>query len=178
VTAILEPPTATATATGLPAPTGSPAPALAPARRPRPALPPVVPPAAPVRAPEGRQPREKRVLTAAGVRLVGAVLVAVYVVGLLLEPAANGPAPVLSLAEQIVGTVMTFLLVGALAGFVRGRRWALPTALAFSALEAVNVALCPATGHHVIGWWWYAQVGLVAVMVALPALVLARTRAG
>jgi hypothetical protein len=117
-------------------------------------------------------------LTPTAVRLVGAALVALYVLGLVLEPAANGPEPVLSLAEEIVGTVMTFLLVAALAGFARGRRWALAAALAFSALEAVNVALCPATGHHVIGWWWSAQVGIVAVMVALPALVLARTRAG
>jgi hypothetical protein len=176
MTAILEPPTVTAT--------GSPAPAPAPAARPRPVLPPVIPPpAAPPREPEAREPeaglaRVKRTLTPTGVRLIGAALVALFAVALLIEPAPDGPEPVLSLAENIILTVMQVLMVVGLAGFVRGRRWALLPSLGFSALMAVNVALCPATGHHQLGGWWFGQVVIGAVMVALPALALTRTRAG
>jgi hypothetical protein len=169
MTAILEPPTVTAT--------GSPAPA--PAARPRPVLPPVIPPpAAPPREPEAREPRVKRTLTPTSVRLVGAALVALFVAALLIEPAPDGPEPVLSLAEQIIFTVMQVLMVVGLAGFVRGRRWALLAGLGFSSLLAVNIALCPTTGHHQLAGWWFGQVAIGAAMVALPALALARTRAG
>jgi uncharacterized membrane protein AbrB (regulator of aidB expression) len=112
------------------------------------------------------------------VRLIGAALVALFTIGYVVEPAANGPEPVLSTTAEILGTVMTFLIVAALVGFLRGRRWALPTSLAFGGLMAVNVALCPTTGHHELAGWWFTQVGVVAAMIALPALALARTRAG
>jgi len=170
MTAILEPPTATAT--------GSPAPAPAPALRPRPVLPPVIPPAAPTAEPAARGPREKRVLTPTGVRMLGAVLVGLFAVEQLLYPTVDGELPPLTAVQEVVVTVMTLLMLGTLAGFLSGRRWALPAAVAFSAAEAVNVGLCPVTGHHVLGWWWYVQVAVTVAMVVLPAVVLGRTRAG
>jgi hypothetical protein len=169
MTAILEPPT---TATESPAPVVRQQPVLPPA------APPPVAPAPRPREPEAREPRVRRTLTPTGVRLIGAALVALFTVGYVVEPAPDGSEPALSLTAQVLGTVMTVLLVAALVGFLRGRRWALPTSLAFGGLMAVNVALCPTTGHHELAGWWFAQVGVVAAMIALPALALARTRAG
>jgi hypothetical protein len=169
MTAILEPPTTA---------TESPAPVV----RPQPVLPPVVPPpAAPVpgpREPEASEPRVLRTLTPNGVRLIGAALVALFTLGYVVEPTPDGPDPVLSTTAEILGTVMTILIVASLVGFLRGRRWALPTSLGLGGLMAVNVALCPSTGHHELAGWWFAQVGIVAAMIALPAVALARTRAG
>lgn len=169
MTAILEPLT---TATETPAPVV----------RPQPVLPPVSPPrAAPApgpREPGAREPRVLRTLTPTGVRVIGAALVTLFTIGYVVEPAPDGPDPVLSTTAEVLGTVMTILMVAALVGFLRGRRWALPTSLAFGGLMAVNVALCPTTGHHQLAWWWFAQVGVVAAMIALPAVALARTRAG
>jgi hypothetical protein len=169
MTAILKPPTTA---------TESPAPVV----RPQPVLPPVAPPPAASAPgpgePEACEPRGLRTLTPTGVRLIGAALVALFTIGYVVEPAADGPEPVLSTTAEILGTVMTFLIVAALVGFLRGRRWALPTSLAFGGLMAVNVALCPTTGHHELAGWWFTQVGVVAAMIALPALALARTRAG
>src|SRR5829696_4384143 len=125
--------------------------------------------------PPAAEPRQKRVLTATGVRVLGAVLVTLFTVEQLLYPSVAGDPPPLTAGQAFVVTVMTLLMLGALAGFVAGRRWALPTALAFSVAEAVNVVLCPATGHHVIGWWWYAQAAVTGVMIALSGLALART---
>jgi peptidoglycan/LPS O-acetylase OafA/YrhL len=169
MTAILEPPTVT---TGSPAPVVRRQPVLPPAPEaatPPPPAPPPAPPAA---------PREKPVLTPTGIRLLGAAMVALFVLGVVIEPAADGPQPVLSLAEEIIATVMTLFMVGALAGFLRGRRWALGPALGFGGLLAVNVALCPTTGHHQLAGWWFGQVVIGAAMVALPAAALLRTRAG
>lgn len=167
MTAILEPPTVTAP------------PSPAPAVRPRPVLPPVAPPpAAPEREPEAREPGGRRTLTPTGVRLVGAALVALFVLAYVIEPAPDGPEPVLSMAEEILFTAMTVLMVAALAGFLRGRRWALSAGLGFSGLMVASIALCPATGHHELAAWWFGQVVIGAAMVALPAAALARTRAG
>ena len=117
-------------------------------------------------------------LTPTGIRLLGAAMVALFVLSVVIEPAADGPQPVLSLAEEIIATVMTLLMVGALAGFLRGRRWALGPALGLGGLLAVSVALCPTTGHHQLAGWWFGQVVIGAAMVALPAAALLRTRAG
>jgi hypothetical protein len=176
MTAILEPPTVTATEAPAPTPAVRPQPVHEPVREP--VREPVVhPPAAPPSG-EAREPRMLRTLTPTGVRLIGAAMVALFTIGYLIEPAPDGPRPVLSLAEEIVSTVMTIFMVAALAGFLRGRRWALLPGLGFAGLLAVNIALCPATGHHQLGAWWFGQVVIGAVMVALPALALARTRAG
>jgi hypothetical protein len=64
------------------------------------------------------------------------------------------------------------------AGFAMGRRWALRVGLAFAGIGAVNIAMCPAAGHHVIGGWWYGQVAAGAAMLLLPALALVRRGRG
>ena len=176
MTAILEPPTVTATGAPAPAPAVRPQPVREPVRqqvRPPGVRPPVAPPSE-----EAREPRVQRTLTPTGVRLIGAALVALFTIAYLIEPAPDGPRPVLSLAEEIISTVMTIFMVAALAGFLRGRRWALLPALGFGGLLAVGVALCPTTGHHQLAAWWFGEVVIGAAMVALPALALARTRAG
>ena len=170
MTAILEPPVVT---TGVPEAAAPAAPRLAAPRLEPPVAPPPAPPAAPEPA-----PRMKRVLTPTGLRLLGAALVGLFVLGVVIEPPADGPQPVLSLAEETIATAMTLFMVAALAGFLRGRRWALWPALGFGGLLAVNVALCPTTGHHELAGWWFGQVAIGAAMVALPALALLRTRAG
>jgi hypothetical protein len=152
MTAIVEPPTATSE---------SPAPAV-PSQR--------------VASPPPAAPPAKRVLTPTGVRLLGAVLVALFAVASVVEPAPDGPEPVLTATEQFILLGMAYTVVAALAGFLLGRRWALQAALVFSGLMGVGVALCPTTGHHVVGGWWFTQVAATAAMIALPALALARTR--
>jgi|SRR5918995_16524 hypothetical protein len=172
MTAILEPPTTT----GPPVadPVTRPLPPVLPAA----SAPPVLPDPPVAAPPEPREPRARRVLTAMGIRQLGAAMVALFTLEQLLYPTVPGDPPPLTAVQSVVVTVMTVLMLGALAGFVSGRRWALPTALAFSVAEAVNVGLCPVTGHHVIGWWWYAQAALVGVMVVLSGWALTRTRAG
>jgi hypothetical protein len=171
MTAILEPPTVT---------TGSPAPAARPQPVPPPAAPltsrPPAAPAPPVlMAPE---PREKRVLTPTGIRLVGVAMLAMIVAAELLQPAADGAEPVRPVWLETLYTVQTLALLAAAAGFLLGRRWALGSAVLVSGIGAFNVAMCPATGHHVVAGWWFGQVALSAALLALPAAALLRTRAG
>lgn len=136
-------------------------------------------------APAGRRPSRARVLLTAkpvlpptGVRLMGLALVALFWAALELEPAADGTNPTVTGWIAVLGTVQTIALLAGVAGFAMGRRWALWAGVAFSGIGAVNIAMCPASGHHVISGWWYGQVAIGAVMLLLPALGLTRTRPG
>jgi hypothetical protein len=166
VTAILEPPT---TARVEPAPVGVAFPQPAPA--PAPVLPPPV-----AAAPRKRERRPRPVLTGTAIRLAGAALVGLFVLVMEVEPPADGPEPVPSATAQLLATAILFVMVAAIAGLARGRRWSLWPALGIGGLLAVDVGLCPASGHHVIAGWWFVQVAATAVMVALPAAGLALTR--
>lgn len=163
MTAILEPPT-----------TAPVEPTAVPARL---TAPPVEPP--PVRtrsAPPPRGRRQRPVLTATGIRILGGAVIALSVFGDLLAPTADGPQPTPSGWVELLATGYVLLMLAALAGFVLGRRWALGPALAFGALYALDVALCPVTGHHQIGAWWYGQVAVAAAVLLLPAAALVGTR--
>jgi hypothetical protein len=166
MTAILEPPT---TAPVEPAVPPKPAPV-------DPAIVPVRPAPVATRSQPPRAPRTRPVLTPTGIRVLGGVLVALSVFGDLLAPTADGPRPELSGWVQLLAIGYVTVLMAALAGFALGRRWALGPALAFGALYALDVALCPATGHHQIGAWWYGQVAVGAVLLLLPVAALAGTR--
>ncbi len=167
MTAILEPDTA-------PAPAPAPAPAVAPAARPVPAP----APAAAAREPrEPREPGARRVLTATGIRLVGAAMLALIIAADLLAPAADGAEPVRPVWLETLYTVQTLALLAAAAGFLLGRRWALSAGVLVSGIGAFNVAMCPASGHHVVAGWWFGQVALSVALLALPVWALLRGRA-
>jgi hypothetical protein len=127
-------------------------------------------------APPPRAPRTRPVLTPTGIRVLGGVLVALSVFGDLLAPTPDGPRPEPSGWVALLAAGYVTVLLAALAGFALGRRWALGPALAFGALYALDVALCPVTGHHQIGAWWYGQAAVGAVLLLLPAAALVGTR--
>lgn len=163
-----------------PAPAGAPAPAAAPGAAPArqaATAPPVLPPPV-LAAPEPREPRARRVLSATGIRLVGAAMLALIIVSDLLMPAADGAEPVRPVWLETLYTIQTVALLAAAAGFLLARRWALRSAVLVAGIGAFNVAMCPAVGHHVVAGWWFGQVALAAALLALPAAALWRTRAG
>jgi hypothetical protein len=134
--------------------------------------------AAPLRTRE-RRSREWRVefspLTA---RLAGLLMLVGFVVATAVEPAANGPQPVLPFWADALATVTLVVLLGCWASLAAGRRSGLRLGVvAGSGLVAMAVS-CPAVDHHVIAGWWWAQLAVSVGIVLLSAGLLAATRPG
>ena len=143
----------------------------APARPPAP-----VTQAAPVRPPA--PPRVRQVLSTRGVRLFGAAMIALYALGVAVQPAPNGPQPVAPWWADALNTVAFFGLLTVFAGSIAGRRWSLWTGLVTGASLLALSASCPLEGHHEIAAWWFVQMAVAAAMTVLPATLLRRTQAG
>jgi hypothetical protein len=193
MTAILEPQSAQV---GEKAPEAvRPVPPAPPVTRPAPARPSVIRPA-PVRSPVTRPaperlpatqaaparppapPRIRPVLSTRGVRLFGAAMIALYALGVAVQPAPNGPQPVAPWWADALNTVTFFGLLTVFAGSIVGRRWSLWTGLVTGASLLALSASCPLEGHHEIAAWWFVQMAVAAAMTVLPATLLRRTQAG
>jgi hypothetical protein len=171
MTAILEPQSAQVDETvervpvaAAPAPVAEAAPARPPAQ------------AAPVRPPA--PPRVRQVLSSRGVRFFGAAMIALYTLGVAVQPAPDGPQPVAPWWADALNTVAFFGLLTVFAGAIAGRRWALWTGLVTGASLFTLSASCPVEGHHEIAAWWFVQMAVGVAMTVLPATLLRRTQAG
>ena len=166
-------------------PVTRPAPARPSVNRPAPVRPSVTRPAAerlpvtqaaPARPPA--PPRVRRVLSTRGVRLFGAAMIALYALGVAVQPAPNGPQPVAPWWADALNTITFFGLLTVFAGSIVGRRWSLWTGLVTGGSLLALSASCPAEGHHEIAAWWFVQMAVAVVMTVLPATLLRRTQAG
>jgi hypothetical protein len=166
-------------------PVTRPAPARPSVIRPAPVRPPVTRPAperlpathaAPARPPA--PPRIRRVLSTRGVRLFGAAMIALYALGVAVQPAPNGPQPVAPWWADALNTVTFFGLLTVFAGSIVGRRWSLWTGLVTGGSLLALSASCPAEGHHEIAAWWFVQMAVAVAMTVLPATLLRRTQGG
>jgi hypothetical protein len=166
-------------------PVTRPAPARPSINRPAPVRPSVTRPAperlpvtqaAPARPPA--PPRVRQVLSTRGVRLFGAAMIALYALGVAVQPAPNGPQPVAPWWADALNTITFFGLLTVFAGSIVGRRWSLWTGLVTGGSLLALSASCPAEGHHEIAAWWFVQMAVAVVMTVLPATLLRRTQAG
>jgi hypothetical protein len=132
--------------------------------------------AAPVRPPA--RPRVRPVLSARGVRLFGAAMIALYALGVAVQPPANGPQPIPPWWADALNTVAFFGLLTVFAGAIAGRRWSLWTGQVTGASLLALSASCPIEGHHEIAAWWFVQMAVAVAMTVLPATLLRRTQAG
>ena len=120
----------------------------------------------------------RQVLSTRGVRLFGAAMIALYALGVAVQPAPNGPQPVAPWWADALSTVVFFGLLTVFAGSIAGRRWSLWTGLVTGAGLLAMSASCPLEGHHEIAAWWFVQMAVAAAMTVLPATLLRRTQAG
>jgi hypothetical protein len=132
--------------------------------------------AAPARPPA--PPRVRRVLSVRGIRFFGAAMIALYALGVAVQPAPNGPEPVAPWWADALNTVAFFGLLTVFAGTIAGRRWSLWTGLVTGASLFALSASCPLEGHHEVAAWWFVQMAVGAAMTVLPATLLRRTQAG
>jgi len=182
MTAILEP---ADTQTAAPAPAVRPVAAAPAAPAPKAPAPAAAAPAAqapkapaPASAPQRRAPRQHtaRLLTDTGVRVLTAVMIGLFTLGVAVQPAPDGPEPSAPLYADLLNGVVSVGLLVLLAGGLLARRWSLTAGLVTGAGLLTLSALCPASGHHEVAAWWFVQMGVGVAMTALPAGVLARTQ--
>ncbi|HVE29681.1 MAG TPA: hypothetical protein VNC80_06425 [Mycobacteriales bacterium] len=105
-------------------------------------------------------------------------MIALYALGVAVQPAPNGPQPVAPWWADALNTITFFGLLTVFAGSIVGRRWSLWTGLVTGGSLLALSASCPAEGHHEIAAWWFVQMAVAVVMTVLPATLLRRTQAG
>ncbi len=144
-----------------------------------------VPPAAPGAAgtaqprtePTQPVPARRPVLSARAARLAGLLMFAGFVAAVLIEPAPDGPQPVLPVWVDLIATATLVALLGCWAALAAGRRSGLRLGAVAGVGLVGQVALCPALDHHVLAGWWWVQLAVGVGIAALSIGLLARTRA-
>ena len=98
------------------------------------------------------------------------------IVGMALEPQPADPTAAPSALVELASLALFVALVGtAIAAGVRHRAAAVGGVVT-GVLTATFSITCPVSGHHAIGLWWFAQLGIVIAMLAVSATALLHTR--
>ena len=151
------------------APAGTFEPPTAPTRR---------PPARPLRPAPTPRPRSEAPdeLPSRWAAALGVGWPLAFMAYIALQPAPADPdAPVPALIE-LASLGLYFALVStAIAAGIR-HRGAAVGGLVTGLLAITFTVTCPVSGHHTLGLWWFAQLSVVTVMLALSAVALARIR--
>jgi hypothetical protein len=153
---------------------------IPPATEPTPDVSPAQPTPAPVRRPAqaspSSQPQALGQLSDRWAAVLGIGWPLAIVASMALEPTPADPgAPVPVLAE-LANLGLLFALVGtAIAAGVRHGAAAVGGVV--TGLLVVSLAIaCPVSGHHAIGLWWFAELGILTAMLAVSGVALQRTR--
>jgi hypothetical protein len=109
---------------------------------------------------------------------VGVAWFVLYTIGAELEPAPNRSEPAIGVA---FGVTLIALFVGALIGLGMRRRWGVGLSLIAACTLTFMSVMCPVSGHHTFGSWWYGQMACALGLVGISLWALthpAVSRAG
>jgi hypothetical protein len=101
-----------------------------------------------------------------------------HIVSTALEPLPAEPEVAMPLALVLVVTLAQLVYLTALAGAVVAAAVqhpvAAPAAVVAGVLALVFSVACPVSGHHALGLWWAAQMGIAVAMLAVSVAALGR----
>lgn len=117
-------------------------------------------------------------LRPAHVRVLSALLLLLYGLGMAVQPAADGPDTRPTTWSDVLFWLVQAGLLVMLAGVVIGRSRAVWAGLVTGVLLLAQVVSCPLRGHHEFAPWWFAQLALAFLGTVLPAGLLWRSQAG
>jgi hypothetical protein len=103
---------------------------------------------------------------------VGVSWFVLYSIGAELEPAPNRSEPLIGV---VLGVTLISLFVGALVGLGMRRRWGVGLSLIGALTLTVMSIMCPVSGHHTFGAWWYGQMLCALGLVAISLWALTHT---
>ncbi len=102
---------------------------------------------------------------------VGVSWFVLYTIGAELEPAPNRSEPLIGVA---LGVTLIGLFVAALVGLGMRRRWGAGLSLVAACTLTFMSVMCPVSGHHTFGAWWYGQMACALGLVGISLWALAR----
>jgi hypothetical protein len=115
---------------------------------------------------ETRRPEAEPLIPASTARTVGFAWLLLFPLAVVLEP-----RQVQSAGEPWWAVLMGLALFGALGatavGLAGRRRFGLLAASGAGALLVTGSLLCPSTGHHAMGLWWFGQLACVSALAAI-----------
>ena len=134
------------------------------------------PPRRPAQAPHRSRPEAPGELSDRWAAVLGIGWPLAIVASMVLEPTPadpDAPGPVLA---ELANLGLLLALVGtAIAAGVRHGAAAVGGVV--TGLLVVSLAIaCPVSGHHAIGLWWFAELGILTAMLAVSGVALQRTR--
>jgi hypothetical protein len=134
------------------------------------------PPRRPAQAPHRSRPEAPGELSDRWAAVLGIGWPLAIVASMVLEPTPadpDAPGPVLA---ELANLGLLFALVGtAIAAGVRHGAAAVGGVVTGLLVVALAIA-CPVSGHHAIGLWWFAELGILTSMLAVSGVALQRTR--
>jgi hypothetical protein len=123
-----------------------------------------------------KAPRTRVAVSASFLRVLAVAYTAAWMTCVLVQPVADGPAPVVPAWEMVVAFAAVGLFFATAVTLGMGRWSGLGVAAANGVAMLGETIACPAVGHHVIAWWWFVQLGLSLAVLASAVALLAGTR--
>jgi hypothetical protein len=92
-------------------------------------------------------------------------------IGAELEPATDQSEPLLGV---LLGVATLTLFVTMLVGLAMRRRWGIVASFVGGIVLTAMAIMCPVSGHHSFGAWWYGQMACALALVAISVVALPR----
>ena len=104
--------------------------------------------------------------------------VAFVAIAIAIEPAPNRPEAAEPLWAGLWSTAMVAALALTGVGLARGRRAGFQASAVAGGLALFGAVMCPVSGHHAIGAWWFVQMAGFAALAAVSVAGLRLLRPG
>lgn len=89
-------------------------------------------------------------------------------IGVAAEPLPADPEAVGGLISEVLLPLGFVAAMGTMfVGLAHQRRWGVVGAVVASGMLVAASVLCPATGHHTFGTWWFVQMGAATTALGL-----------
>jgi hypothetical protein len=105
---------------------------------------------------------------------LGVAWLVLFPLGVFLEPAPTNMN--MTWIDAIVGNVLLVSFTLLAVGLATRRRWAPLASVGASGLVLTASFACPATGHHLMGLWWFGQLAIALTLVTLSSVAAWRFR--
>lgn len=89
-----------------------------------------------------------------------------FAVALALEPTPAQPEAAPPLIIELAGLALFVGLVTTAVAAACRHRSAVAAGIVVGLIAVASSVMCPVSGHHAVGTWWFAQLGLMVTMLA------------
>jgi hypothetical protein len=102
---------------------------------------------------------------------IGIAWFVLLTIGSALEPATDQSEPLVGI---LLGVTMLTLFLTMLVGLAMRRRWGIAASFVGAMVLTAMSIMCPVSGHHSFGAWWYGQMACALALVAISVVALPR----